>query len=134
MNRDEANRRNLALSIAGIETVVGTQVPPEKLQSVISAIMLKDNEVIDKHIDEMVNDTLDKSIDFTRGNLLNVFPDLENYFRASSGHSYGFRVTGVIMHPSAWRGVKRIMLKNKAKRRAKVRMRSRGYAAHGRHG
>jgi gamma-glutamyl-gamma-aminobutyrate hydrolase PuuD len=40
-------------------------------------------------------------------------------------------VAGVIMHPRCWRSLKAVREKLRAKRRARARMRSRGYVAHG---
>jgi hypothetical protein len=64
----------------------------------------------------------------------NPFSFTDKLFRGLKLTELAGKPCGVVMHPSAWRGVKRIMLKNRAKRRARVRMRSRGYVAHGRHG
>jgi hypothetical protein len=42
--------------------------------------------------------------------------------------------SGVVMRPEAWESIRRIGRKNKAKRRARARMRARGFVAHGRRG
>jgi hypothetical protein len=44
----------------------------------------------------------------------------------------GMTPNAIVMRPEAWRALKPVKLKVRAKRRARARMRSRGYVAHGR--
>lgn len=50
-------------------------------------------------------------------------------FHAAASSGVGFTF---VMHPQCWRALKAVRRKLRAKRRARARMRSRGYVAHGR--